>query len=261
MDLGLEGKRALVAAASRGLGAAIAQTLAEEGCAVEICSRSFAEASSTAASIAAETGGTVTASEVDVSDGDAIRRWVDDAARRLGGIDIVIPNAGGPPQAVFDDTTPEAWDAAYALTLRSAMMFARVSRPHMSQGGSMLYLTSTSSKVPISQLSLSGVFRSGVSALAKTLSADWAATGIRVNHLIPGKIATDRLIQLDETMASRLGISFQEARSNSEASIPLGRYGEPHEFASAAAFLVSPRASYITGATLQVDGGAISSVS
>ena len=261
MDLELGGKRTLVAAASRGLGAAIAHALSEEGCIVEICSRSLAEVSSTAASIVAQTGGNVSASEVDVSDGDAIRRWVDDAASRLGGIDIVIPNAGGPPQAAFDDTTPESWDAAYALTLRSAMMFARASRPHMTRGGSMLYLTSMSAKVPISQLSLSGVFRSGVSALAKTLSADWAGAGIRVNHLIPGKIATDRLIQLDEATASRHGISFPEARANSEASIPLGRYGEPNEFASAAAFLVSPRASYITGATLQVDGGAITSIS
>ncbi|MDA2978538.1 MAG: SDR family oxidoreductase [Actinomycetota bacterium] len=261
MDLGLGGKRALVAAASRGLGAAIAQTLSEEGCIVEICSRSLANASSTASSIAAATDGTVSASEVDVSDGGAIQHWVDDAASRLGGLDIVIPNAGGPPQAVFDDTTPESWDAAYALTLRSALMFASASRPHLTRGGSMLYLTSMSAKVPISQLSLSGVFRAGVSALAKTLSTDWAPFGIRVNHLIPGRIATDRLIKLDEDAASRVGISFQDARAKGEASIPLGRYGEPHEFASAAAFLVSPRASYITGATLQVDGGAISTVS
>lgn len=108
---------------------------------------------------------------------------------------------------------------------------------------------------------MSGVFRSGVSALAKTLSTDWADAGIRVNHLIPGRIATERVAELDRAAATDMGISPHEARARSEASIPFGRYGEPSEFASAAAFLVSDRASYITGATLQVDGGAISTIS
>lgn len=261
MDLELSGKNALVAAASSGLGAAIAQELATEGCVVEISSRSLERASATADRIAAETSGEVTAAEVDVTDGDAIRAWVDDAAQRMGGIDIVIPNAGGPPAAPFDKTSPSGWDDAYRLTLRSAMSFASASRPHLGRGGTMLYLTSSSVKQPISVLSLSGVFRAGVSALAKTLSLEWAEDGIRVNHLIPGRIATERLVALDEHVAEQTSRTLSEVRDTNQRAIPIGRYGEPEEFAAAAAFLVSPRASYITGATLQVDGGAIRSLS
>jgi 3-oxoacyl-[acyl-carrier protein] reductase len=260
MDLGLSGKRAMVAAASQGLGAAIAHTLASEGCVVEICSRSDDRVSATAASIAADTGASVTGVVVDVTDADAIANWVDDAAERMGGLDIVIPNAGGPPAARFDATSPDDWDAAYALTLRSAMAFAASGRRHLGEGGSLLYLTSSSLREPISVLSLSGIFRAGVSALAKTLATDWAPEGIRVNHLIPGRIATERVTHLDQIRADERGVSLQEVEQATAASIPMGRYGSPAEFAAAAAFLVSPAASYITGATLQVDGGALRGV-
>jgi len=257
MDLELTGKRALVAAASRGLGAAIARNLAIEGCVVEISSRSLSNAAETAARIASETGGTVTAAQVDVSDVSAVESWVDDASARMDGLDIVIPNAGGPPSVFFSDTGQEEWDTAYALLLRSAMAFARSSRPHLTAGGTMLFMTSTSVREPIGALSLSNIFRAGVGALAKTLANDWASDGIRVNHLIPGRISTERLIDLDAAAAARLGVAADEVRSANEAAIPLGRYGEPNEYAAAATFLVSPAASYITGATLQVDGGAI----
>lgn len=261
MDLGLSGKRALVAASSRGLGAAIAFELAREGCIVEVSSRSRERAQTTADRISAETGAAVTASEVDVSDGAAIVSWVDSAAERLGGLDIVIPNAGGPPAAPFDETDAVGWDKAYALTLRSAMYFASASRPHLGRGGTILYMTSSSVREPISALSLSGVFRAGVSILAKTLSIEWAADGIRVNHLIPGRIATERLTELDAHVAGRTERTADEVRAANERAIPLGRYGDPAEFAAAAVFLVSEKASYITGATLQVDGGALRGVS
>jgi 3-oxoacyl-[acyl-carrier protein] reductase len=260
MELGLTGKRAIVAAASRGLGAAVARSLAEEGCVVEISSRSLENARSTARSIAAVTGASVTAAQVDVADGDAVQAWVADAAATMGGLDIVIPNAGGPPSAFFDGTSPEDWDAAYALTLRSAMAFARAARPHLHRGSSMLYLTSTSVREPIGALAMSTVFRAGVASLAKLLANDWAADGIRVNHLIPGRIATERLDELDGAAAQRSGSTTDAVRAANERAIPLGRYGDTDEFAAAATFLVSDAASYITGATLQVDGGALNSV-
>jgi 3-oxoacyl-[acyl-carrier protein] reductase len=255
----LHGKRAIVAAASRGLGAAIAEALAAEGCVVEISSRSRGSAQMTAAGITKATGSRVTGAELDVTNGDAVAAWVDDAAARLGGLDIVIPNAGGPPQAFFDETAPDDWDRAYRLTLRSAMAFARASRPHLGNGSSMLYLTSMSVPEPLNVLAMSTIFRAGVGALAKILADDWAADGIRVNHLIPGKIATERLDELDTAAGERSGRTMNDVRSGNEQAIPLGRYGKPNEFAAAAAFLVSPAASYITGASLQVDGGILHS--
>jgi 3-oxoacyl-[acyl-carrier protein] reductase len=260
MDLQLNGKRAIVAAASRGLGAAIASSLAREGCIVEISSRSLGNSQDTAERISAATGATVTAAEVDVADGDAVREWIDDVARRFDGIDIVIPNAGGPPTATFDETNPSDWDAAYLLTLRSAMSFARSARPHLSGGGTMLFLTSASVREPIAPLAMSNVFRAGVAALSKTLANEWAGDGIRVNQLIPGRIATERLDELDAAVGDRTGRTAAQVRKGNEEAIPLGRYGEPSEFAAAATFLVSPAASYITGATLQVDGGVLRSV-
>lgn len=261
MDLGLEGKVALVAAASRGLGAAIARILAEEGCTVEISSRSLERVEHTASVIAANTGQTVVGSAADVTDADAVEGWVTEAAERNGHLDIVIPNAGGPPAGTFADTTAEDWDAGYALTLRSAMAFAKAAKPHFVDGGSMLYLTSSSVREPISTLVLSNVFRAGVAALAKTLASDWAADDIRVNQLIPGRIATERLDELDGYVARGRSETVEQVRRRNEAAIPLGRYGDPSEFANAAVFLVSPAASFITGATLAVDGGALRSVS
>jgi 3-oxoacyl-[acyl-carrier protein] reductase len=260
MDLGLSGRRAIIAAASRGLGAAIARSLAQEGCVVEISSRSLDNARATAASISADTGATVTAAQVDVADGEAIQEWMDTATARMGGLDIVIPNAGGPPSMFFDATTSADWDRAYALTLRSAMTFAHAARPHLHRGGSMLYLTSTSVREPIGALAMSTVFRAGVSSLAKLLANDWASEGIRVNHLIPGRIATERLDELDSAAAQRSDATFEAVRESNESAIPLGRYGYPDEFAAAATFLVSDAASYITGATLAVDGGALHNV-
>lgn len=260
MNLGLTGKVAMVGAASRGLGAAIARILAEEGCTVEICSRSLDRVQHTAEVIAANTGQTVIGSAVDVADAQGIRDWVTAVVERHGQLDIVIPNAGGPPAGTFADIAPEDWDDGYALTLRSAMTFAHAAKPHLADSGAMLYLTSSSVREPISTLVLSNVFRAGVAALAKTLASEWAVDGVRVNQLIPGRIATERLDELDAYVAQRRGETTEQVRARIKATIPLGRYGAPEEFANAAVFLVSPAASFITGATLAVDGGALKSV-
>lgn len=257
MDLRLTGKRAIVAAASSGLGYAIAEGLAHEGCRVAICSRDTERVEKAAETLRAETGVEIIASAVDVSDEEAIKTWVTAISETWGGIDILIPNAGGPAHGVFDDLSSEQWDEAYRLTLKSAIVFASSARPHLKRGSAVLFLTSMTAKQPVGPLVLSGVYRAGVAMLAKTLADEWASDGIRVNHLIPGRIATERVAHLDAYAADARGISVDEVVTASSQAIPLGRYGTPDEFAYAAVFLVSQAAAYITGATLQVDGGAL----
>jgi 3-oxoacyl-[acyl-carrier protein] reductase len=257
MDLGLAGKRAIVAAASSGLGYAIAQGLASEGCRVAICSRDAERVEEAAESIRRDTGAEVLAAAVDVSEELSIQAWVADVVETWGGIDILIPNAGGPPYGAFDDLSSEQWDDAYRLTLKSAIVFASSARPHLAAGSAVLFLTSMTARQPVGPLVLSGVYRAGVAMLAKTLADEWASEGIRVNHLIPGRIATERVAHLDAYAAEAGGISVGAVVEESARAIPLGRYGTPNEFAHAAVFLVSETASYITGATLQVDGGSL----
>lgn len=260
MDLQLEGKRALVAAASDGLGLAIASALAAEGCRLAVCSRDDARIQAAAAGLRSDHGAEVHAAACDLSQPGEATAWIDGAAAALGGVDLVVANAGGPPPGTISEVGPDEWDAAYRLTLRSALETAHASRPHLSAGGSMLFMTSVSTKQPVGILAMSTVFRAGVAALAKLLADDWAADGIRVNHLVPGRIATARLESLDADAARRTGTTPEEVRAGIEAGIPLGRYGHPEEYAAAAVFLLSGAASYITGATLQADGGLIRTV-
>jgi len=255
VDLGLNGKRAAVAAASSGLGFAIARALAAEGCRVAICSRDRVRIEEAASSIRAAGGCEVLPAVVDVSADGEITRWLDDVAGRWEGLDLVVANAGGPPPGPFAEFGPDDWDAAYRLTLRSALETARAARPHLSGGGSLLFMTAVTVRQPVATLVLSMIFRSGVAALAKALADEWAVAGIRVNHLIPGRITTDRVAALDEELSRRTGRTVAEIHAERTAGIPLGRYGHAEEFAAAAVFLLSDAASYITGATLAVDGG------
>jgi len=258
MNLGLADKVAMVAGASRGLGYAAAEALAREGARVSIASRDEAAIRSAASRI----GGEVFAVAADVKSADAIRRWTTETAGRFGGVDLLFTNSGGPPAGAvlsFDDDT---WRDAADLLLFSALRMIREVVPRLQArgGGAILMSTSSSVKEPIQNLGLSTVLRASVSALAKTLAIELAASNIRVNQIIPGRIDTDRVRQLDQISGSRQGISAEAAKKKSIASIPIGRYGEADEFGRVAAFLLSDAASYMTGATVQVDGGLIRGV-
>jgi 3-oxoacyl-[acyl-carrier protein] reductase len=262
MDLGLKGKVAMVAGASRGLGFAVARTLAAEGAAVSISSREAGAIARAGAAITAETGAPVLAHAADVRSAAALGEWRDATVRRFGKLDLLFTNSGGPPAGKFADMDDAAWQSGFELLVLSAIRLARLAIPEMRQagGGAMLLATSSSVKEPIANLTLSNVLRASVSALAKTLAAELAADGIRVNQLIPGRIDTDRLRELDAINAKKAGIAIEEQQKRAAAAIPLGRYGRAEEFGRAAAFLLSDAASYITGATLQVDGGLIRNV-
>ncbi|HLU11312.1 MAG TPA: SDR family oxidoreductase, partial [Oceanobacillus sp.] len=197
----------------------------------------------------------------DMSNAESIQAWVDRTVAEWGSIDAVLVNAGGPPAGLFKDFTDEQWQAAFELTLMSAVRLIRAALPHMNQGGAILTITSMSIAEPVERLILSTVMRAGVLGLVKTLADELAPQGIRVNNLIPGRLDTDRVAALDHNTAKNLGITFEEARERSLARIPLKRLGTIDEFGAAGAFLLSPAAAYITGASLRVDGGAMRSVS
>ena len=251
----------MVLAASAGLGLAVARALAAEGCRLAICSREEERITAAAAAIREATGAEVLPSAVDVTCAGSPAAWIDATAARWGGLDIVVSNAGGPAPGRFADLVPDDWDAAYRLTLRSVLETVRAAEPHLGPGSAVVLMTSLTVKEPLGNLVLSTVFRAGVSALAKALADEWAPRGIRVvNQLIPGRIVTARVAAMDEATARRTGVPVAEVRARQEGAIPMGRYGEPDEFARAAVFLVSGAASYITGASLTVDGGLIRSI-
>jgi 3-oxoacyl-[acyl-carrier protein] reductase len=262
VDLGLKGKVAMVAGASKGLGFAVARALAAEGASVSISSRDAGAIEKAAERIRSETGKETLASAADVRNAAALEAWRDRTLERFGRIDRLFANSGGPPAGKFPDFDDAAWQNAFELLLLSAVRMARLAIPSIKAagGGAILFSTSSSVKEPIGNLALSTVLRAGVSALAKTLSQEFAADGIRVNQIIPGRIDTDRVRELDGINAKKAGISEDDTRKRAAAAIPLGRYGDAADYGRAAAFLLSDAASYITGATLQVDGGAIRSV-
>ena len=270
MDLGLTGKVAMVGGASRGLGFAVARVLLKEGANVSIAS-SNADSIMTAAQQLqndpelVEEGVTehnVLPMQADLRGAGDIERSFDRIKGRFGGVDLLFVNTGGPPAGAalsFDDDT---WKSAFDLLVLSAVRQIRLAVPSMAErgGGSIVISTSSSVKEPIQNLALSNVLRASVGALAKTLSNELAGQKIRVNHLLPGRIDTDRVRQLDAGRAKTAGVSVEEQRSRTEKTIPLGRYGCAEEFAKAAAFLLSDASAYTTGASLQVDGGMIRGV-
>jgi len=257
MDLGLQGKVALVTAASRGLGKAVAMRLAQEGALVAICARGMEQLEATAAKIEAETGHQALPIRADVSDPKDVDALIEATVERFGQLDILVTNAGGPPPGQFLDLTTEDWEAAAQLTLMSAVHLLYAAAPQMKEqgGGSILAITSVTVKQPLPNLMLSNSLRLGVIGLVKTLVDELAPSGIRVNAICPGWTRTDRVEQLIQDRALRQGTTPEEEAAKIAIDIPLGRMGTPEEFARAAAFLVSPAASFITGVSLLVDGG------
>jgi 3-oxoacyl-[acyl-carrier protein] reductase len=261
MDLRLKGKVAMVAGASRGLGFAVAEALAREGALVSMSSSNQASIDASAKRLGA-TGSPVIGTAVDVRNADQIASWTRATIERFGGVDLLFTNSGGPPAGAtlsFDDA---AWQNAIDLLLFSTLRMIRAAVPSMRErgGGAILVSTSSSVKEPVANLGLSTVVRSSVSALAKTLAIELAADKIRVNQIIPGRVDTDRVRKLDEISGQKQGITPEQAKAKSISAIPMARYGEPPEFGTVAAFLLSDAAGYMTGATVQVDGGLIKSV-
>lgn len=252
MDLGLKGRRALVTAASKGLGRACAEALAAEGARVFISARG-----EDALREAAEAMGAAGYRAADISDPDVPGRLVEEAVATLGGLEILVCNAGGPPAGTFESTPLEAWEDGYQLTLMSTVRLCKLALPHLERArwGRIVVVTSTSVREPIPNILLSSTFRSGVVAMLKTLSSEVAAKRITVNNIAPGRFRTDRVIEIDSKAAEREGMPVEEFTARSVRTIPAQRMGDPREFGALCAYLCSEQAGYITGQTIGIDGG------
>lgn len=255
MDLGLKGKVALVSAASKGIGRACAMGLAGEGARVAVCARTEGDLKTAAGEIRAKTGAEVLAVPCDVTRDADLRELVRRVTDAFGGVDILVANAGGPPRGDFAELTDEQWMQAFELSLLSAVRLVRLVLPSMRarRWGRIITIQSSSVKQPIPGLLLSNAVRPGVAGLMKTLATELGRDNILVNTVCPGRIMTDRFVsghkQTGRTVEEYLAVTSKE--------VPLGRIGTPEEFANMVVFLASERASYVTGVTVQVDGGLV----
>jgi 3-oxoacyl-[acyl-carrier protein] reductase len=262
METGLTHRAALVCAASRGLGRAAAEALAREGARVMICARDAEQVAGTARDLVARTGAEVRAAPADVRIAADVERIVAATADAFGGLDILVTNAGGPPSGTFESIREDEWREAIDLLLLSVVRLCRAAIPLLRRSGRgrIINVTSVSVKQPIPSLVLSNALRAAVVGLSKTLSGELAVDGVTVNCVAPGYTRTDRLTMLNEARAAREGVTPADIERRTVESIPLGRLGEPLEFGDLVAFLASDRAAYITGTTIQVDGGFVRGV-
>ncbi|MGZ6316760.1 MAG: SDR family oxidoreductase [Anaerolineales bacterium] len=257
MDLGLKDRRALVASSSRGLGYATAVGLAKEGCNVVINGRDEAKLKEAASRIEKETGVRVSGIAGDVSDVSVPERLVGEAAKFLGGIDLLVTNAGGPPSGAFESFDEAQWDKAVNLSFLSHVRLIREALPYLkkSNAASVLTMTSYTVKQPLPNLVLSNSLRLGTIGLTKSLALELGSQGIRFNSMLPATFDTERMQHLQAFRADKNGTTIEEEAAKDAMNSVLGRMGRPEEFANAAVFLLSSAASYITGLMLVIDGG------
>ena len=261
MDLGLNGKVALVAASSKGLGKASALALAREGASVTICARNTADLEAAAEEIRRETKAEILAVPADLSSAEGIQSVVSAAVERFGGIDVLVDNSGGPKLGTFTELTDEDWHQAFEQVTMNFVRFVREVTPHMrdKRWGRIIGIQSSSVKQPVQNIDLSNGLRPGIAGLMKAIMPDLAKDGITINLLLPGMFLTPRIHPALAERSEQVDRMVQEQLAPLAATIPLGRLGEPIELGHLVAFLASEQASYITGAVYQIDGGSIKS--
>jgi 3-oxoacyl-[acyl-carrier protein] reductase len=258
VDLGLTGRAAAVAASSRGLGRATAHALAAEGASVALCGRDEAKVREAAETIARETGARTLAVRADVGVAADCHAFVSRAAEAFGRLDILVTNTGGPGPGAFEAVDAEAWDVAFRVTLANVVHLVKAAVPHMrrQRWGRIVNIASLSARQPVDGLVLSNSFRPAILGLAKTLSNELGPDGILVNTVCPGYTRTGRLDEVAEARARATGVTPAQVIEALGQSVPLRRIAEPDELAAVVAFLCSERASFVTGTTIAVDGGA-----
>ncbi|GEL76383.1 SDR family oxidoreductase [Tenuibacillus multivorans] len=260
MDFNLQGKSVIVTAASKGLGKATALEFAKEGAHVLISSRNESELEKAVDEIKTESGNEqVKFVTCDITNPKQIKALVQEAVNWNGMVDVLVNNAGGPPAGTFENFEDEDWQKAFELNLLSFIRTIREVLPYMKeqQSGRIINFASSSIKQTLDNLLLSNTFRAGIVGLAKSLSQELAPHHILINTLGPGRIGTDRVAHLDQVKADEMGVSAEEVKKKSESNIPMGRYGDPAEFARVAVFLASGANTYVTGQSLVVDGGLV----
>jgi 3-oxoacyl-[acyl-carrier protein] reductase len=260
VDLGLNGKVALVAASSKGLGKASALALAREGARVTICARTEADLEAAAEEIRRETRAEVLAVPADLTNAEAIQGVVSATVERFGGVDVLVNNSGGPALGRFPELTDDDWRQAFEVVTLNFVRFVREVLPHMREKrwGRIIGIQSSSVKEPVRYIDLSNGIRPGVAGLMKAIMPDLAKDGITINLVLPGMFLTSRIHPSLASGTPHIEETVEELAPLA-ATIPLGRLGEPIELGNLVAFLASEQASYITGAVYQVDGGNIRS--